>query len=154
MEGNPVSFTDPTGEVIPAIVVGGIWTYRAYTTYRYIRAIKAARDLAIVAAAAKVAADASNCPCKKAGGTKENNPPWVESKKGEYEPGFIDAEAGARKWGRRNNVPNAGDIFHDIKKGDRGKPGSKAADDCSVNPDTGDVNNGAGENIGNLGHGA
>ena len=70
-----------------------------------------------------------------------------------YEPGFIDAVRGAKEWGRRNGVPNAGDLFHEIKKGDRGKPGSKAGDNCSVNPETGDVNNGVGENIGNLGAG-
>lgn len=73
---------------------------------------------------------------------------------GGYAPGFIDAVRGAKEWGKRNNVPNAVDIFHGIKKGDRGRPGSKAADSCSVNPETGDVNNGTGENIGNLNDGA
>lgn len=66
-------------------------------------------------------------------------------------PGAIDAIRGAKEWGKRNGVKNPVDIFHDIKKGDRGKPGSKAGDDCSVNPDTGDVFNGVGEHIGNLG---
>ncbi len=80
---------------------------------------------------------------------------WITQPKpsNNYAPGFIDAVRGAKDWGRRNNVPNAVDIFHEIKKGDRKKPGSKAGDNCSVNPDTGDVNNGIGENIGNLGEG-
>jgi RHS repeat-associated protein len=70
-----------------------------------------------------------------------------------YAPGFVDAERGARDWGKRNGVPNAVDIFHDIKKGDRGRPGSKAGDNCSVNPDTGEVHNGTGDHIGDLGDG-
>jgi hypothetical protein len=76
--------------------------------------------------------------------SKENRP-----------PGAIDAIAGSKEWGKRNGVGGrkAVDIFHDIKKGNRGMPGSKAGDDCSVNPDTGDVYDGQGEHIGNLGEG-
>ena len=66
-------------------------------------------------------------------------------------PGAIDAIPGAKEWGRRNGVKNAIDIFHDIKRANRNKPGSKAADKCSVNPDTGDVYDAQGEYIGNLG---
>jgi RHS repeat-associated protein len=80
--------------------------------------------------------------------------PSAPMRSDKYAPGFIDAVEGSRRWGKRHGVRNAVDIFHDIKKGDRGRPGSKAGDDCSVNPETGDVNNGAGENIGNLGDGA
>lgn len=84
---------------------------------------------------------------------------WIANKtydamqSNQYAPGFVDAVRGAKDWGERNDVPNAVDIFHNIKKGDRGRPGSKAGDNCSVNPETGDVNNGVGENIGNLGDG-
>ncbi|MFZ1548664.1 MAG: RHS repeat-associated core domain-containing protein, partial [Candidatus Nitrotoga sp.] len=68
-------------------------------------------------------------------------------------PGAIDAVRGAKEWGRKNGVDDAVDIFHDIKRGNRGKPGSKAADNCSVNPDTGDVYDGQGDHIGNLDEG-
>ena len=84
---------------------------------------------------------------------------WIANKahnamqSNKFQPGFVDAIRGAKDWGKRNGVPNAVDIFHDIKKGDRGRPGSKAGDDCSVNPETGEVNNGVGENIGNLNDG-
>lgn len=56
-------------------------------------------------------------------------------------PGAIPRDKGAEEWGRRNGVGAKGgrEIFHDIKRGNRGKPGSKAADNCTVNPDTGDV---------------
>jgi RHS repeat-associated protein len=69
--------------------------------------------------------------------------------------GAIDAIRGAKDWGRKNGVnPNeAVDRFHDIKKGNRNRPGSKAKDDCSVNPDTGEVFDGTGEHIGDLGDG-
>ena len=40
-----------------------------------------------------------------------------------------------------------------IKKANKRKPGSKATDKCSVNPQTGDVYDGQGEHIGNLGEG-
>ncbi|VWX58332.1 RHS repeat-associated protein (fragment) [Burkholderiales bacterium 8X] len=67
--------------------------------------------------------------------------------------GAIDAIAGSKEWGRRNGVPDAVDIFHDIKRGNRGKPGSRAADNCSVDPRSGDIYDGQGEHIGNLGEG-
>ncbi|MES2321014.1 MAG: Ig-like domain-containing protein [Pseudomonadota bacterium] len=45
VHANPVSFTDPTGELVPAVVAGGIWAYRAYRVYRVADAIaKAARN--------------------------------------------------------------------------------------------------------------
>ncbi|MEJ6003893.1 hypothetical protein WG898_25155, partial [Paucibacter sp. AS307] len=67
-------------------------------------------------------------------------------------PGFWDAEKGAAEWGRRNGVGAKGgvDIFHDIKRGNRRKPGSRANDNCSVNPDTGEIRDGQGEHIGDL----
>ena len=44
-------------------------------------------------------------------------------------------------------------MFHDIKRGNRKKPGSRAADNCSVNPDTGEILDGQGQDIGNLNDG-
>ena len=68
-----------------------------------------------------------------------------------YPPGFWDAEAGASEWGRRNGIGGrAGkDKFHDVKQGDTVNKGGKR--DWSVNPDTGDVADPAGDVIGNLG---
>ena len=70
-------------------------------------------------------------------------------------PGFLPGDVGAKQWGRNNGIGAKGgkDLFHDIKKGNRGKPGSRAPDNCSVNPDTGEVLDGLGENIGNLNEG-
>ncbi|PZA14228.1 RHS repeat-associated core domain-containing protein, partial [Parazoarcus communis] len=70
-------------------------------------------------------------------------------------PGFWPGDKGAEEWGRRNDVGAKGgrDIFHDIKRGNRRKPGSRAADNCGVNPDTGEVIDGNGEHIGDLGDG-
>ena len=67
--------------------------------------------------------------------------------------GAIDAIPGSKEWGRKNGVGNAVDIFHEIKKGNRRRPGSKAADNCSVNPNTGEVFDGNGEHIGDLSDG-
>jgi RHS repeat-associated protein len=69
--------------------------------------------------------------------------------------GFWPGDKGADEWGRRNGIGAKGgrDIFHDIKRGNRRKPGSKAADNCSVNPETGEVRDGQGEHIGDLGLG-
>lgn len=39
---NPISFSDPTGQIVPAIVGGAIWGYRAYQGYRLGRAAYAA----------------------------------------------------------------------------------------------------------------
>lgn len=66
--------------------------------------------------------------------------------------GFWPGDEGAEEWGRRNDIGAAEGRrrFHDIKKGQRGKPGSRARDSCSVNPETGDVIDGSGEDIGNL----
>jgi RHS repeat-associated protein len=70
-------------------------------------------------------------------------------------PGFWPGDKGAEEWGRRNDIGAKGgrDIFHDIKRGNRRKPGSRAADNCGVNPDTGEVVDGNGEHIGDLGDG-
>ena len=70
-------------------------------------------------------------------------------------PGAIDAKAGAKEWGRKNGVDGdrAVDIFHDIKRRNGGKPGSKAGDSCSVNPKTGDIFDANGDYIGNLDEG-
>jgi RHS repeat-associated protein len=67
-------------------------------------------------------------------------------------PGFWDGEKGAAEWGRRNGVGAKGgkDLFHDIKRGNRRKPGSRANDNCSVNPDTGEIRDGQGEYLGDL----
>lgn len=70
-------------------------------------------------------------------------------------PGAVDAIRGAKEWGKRNGVKpdRAVDTFHNIKSGNRGRPGSGAKDDCSVNPSTGDVFDSQGEHIGNLNDG-
>ncbi|MEB0011496.1 RHS repeat-associated core domain-containing protein [Glaciimonas sp. Gout2] len=80
---------------------------------------------------------------------------WVNSvlQQNKLPPGAIDAIPGSKEWGRRNGVDNAVDIFHEIKKGNRRKPGSKAVDNCAVNPNTGEVFDGNGEHIGDLGDG-
>ena len=59
---------------------------------------------------------------------------------------------GAAEWGKKNEVDpkDAIDIFHGIKGRQKGKPGSKAKDVCTVNPDTGEVFGGQGEYIGDL----
>jgi RHS repeat-associated protein len=66
--------------------------------------------------------------------------------------GFWPADAGAKEWGKRNGVGarDAVGKFHKLKQKDRGGA-SGAANDCGVNPDTGDVVDGQGEDIGNLG---
>ena len=79
--------------------------------------------------------------------------PMMQSDNSNRPPGAIDAIAGSKEWGRRNDVKNPVDIFHDIKRGNRGRPGSRAADNCSVDPTTGDIYDGQGEHIGNLGEG-
>ena len=79
--------------------------------------------------------------------------PMLQSDGSSRPPGAIDAIPGSKEWGRKNGVKNPVDIFHDIKRGNRGKPGSKASDNCSVDPNTGDVYDGQGEHIGNLGEG-
>jgi RHS repeat-associated protein len=52
-DGNPVAFTDPTGEYVQF----GVWAYRAYQAYRASRAAQAAANTAGAAAAAAVAAN-------------------------------------------------------------------------------------------------
>jgi hypothetical protein len=62
---------------------------------------------------------------------------------------------GARDWGKKNGVTpdRAVDIFHGIKGGGRGGPGAGAKDDCSVNPNTGQVFDAQGEHLGNMNEG-
>jgi RHS repeat-associated protein len=133
VEGNPIKYTDPSGKIAVPVTVGiGIGAVILSTP----QGKQAARDFATgVVNIVNAISSAINGPMQS----------------NQYAPGFVDAVRGAKDWGKRNNVPNAVDIFHDIKKGDRGRPGSKARDNCSVDPETGDVNNGVGENIGNLG---
>jgi len=68
---------------------------------------------------------------------------------GDRPPGFWPGDKGAEEWGRRNGVGKreGRGRFHGIKQG---CPGSRATDDYSVNPDTGDVIDPEGENVGNL----
>jgi len=65
------------------------------------------------------------------------------------------AVPGAEEWGRRNGVgkDEGRRRFHKIKGAQKNKPGSKAKDNCSVDPESGDVYDGQGEVIGNLGDG-
>jgi RHS repeat-associated protein len=69
--------------------------------------------------------------------------------------GFWPGDRGAEEWGRRNEVnpKEARKRFHEIKGGNRGRPGSKASDVCGVNPDTGEIVDGNGEHIGDLNDG-
>jgi hypothetical protein len=69
-----------------------------------------------------------------------------------FPPGYLPGDKGAEEWGRRNDIgaKEGRDLFHDIKQGNRKKPGSRAGDNCGVNPDTGDIIDAQGENIGNL----
>ena len=66
-----------------------------------------------------------------------------------FPPGFWDGEKGSEEWGRRNGLGKAeGRLrFHGIKQKDKGK----GKDNYGVNPDTGDVINGQGEDARNLG---
>ena len=69
-----------------------------------------------------------------------------------FPPGFMPGDKGAAEWGRRNEVDpaEARRKFHEIKGAQRGKPGSKAKDNCAVNPDTGVIIDGLGEHIGDM----
>jgi RHS repeat-associated protein len=70
-----------------------------------------------------------------------------------FPQGYMPGDKGAEEWGRRNDVgaKEGRRRFHQIKGKQRGNPGSKAADACAVNPETGDVIDGQGQDIGNLG---
>jgi hypothetical protein len=59
---------------------------------------------------------------------------------------------GAEEWGRRNGITpkEARKKFHEMKGGNRGLPGSKANDSCGVNPDTGEIIDSNGDDIGDL----
>ena len=67
-----------------------------------------------------------------------------------YSPGFWPADKGAAAWGRRhgNGARDGVGRFHGIKQDD---PGSRPDDPYGVNPETGDVEDPDGENVGNLG---
>ena len=67
-------------------------------------------------------------------------------------PGFWPADKGADKWRQRNGIgkKEGRRRFHDIKKDDNM---SGAADDYSVDPDTGEVLDPTGEDVGNLNDG-
>lgn len=69
--------------------------------------------------------------------------------KGGYWPG----PAGAAEWGRTHGVDpaRAVDRFHGIKQKDQSQGGGRGRDKYTVNPQTGDVRNPQGEDIGNLG---
>lgn len=64
-------------------------------------------------------------------------------------PGYWPADKGSAEWGRRNGVGarEGKGRFHGIKQG----CGGGGTDDFSVNPDTGDVLDPAGDPVGNLG---
>ena len=68
-------------------------------------------------------------------------------------PGYWDGPAGAVEWGRRNGVDprEAKNRFHrGVKQGS----GLRGDDECSVNPDTGDIADPNGESIGDMGSGS
>lgn len=68
----------------------------------------------------------------------------------ERPPGYWQGDAGAAEWGRRNDVGarEGRGRFHGIKQS---CPGSRATDDWSTNPETGDVIDPNGDSWGNLG---
>ena len=127
--GNPVGYTDPKGEfAIAAVPIA----------------------MAVVAIAAAIhgvqgTQDAINSSNSNGGPMLSNGLP----------PGFLPRDVGSKEWGRRNGIGAKGgkDLFHDIKRGNRKRPGSRAADNCSVNPDTGEILDGQGQDIGNLNDG-
>ncbi|MDF3031368.1 MAG: repeat protein [Moraxellaceae bacterium] len=67
----------------------------------------------------------------------------------ERPPGYWPGDAGAAEWGRRNGVGarEGKGRFHGIKQS---CPGSRATDDWSTNPETGDVIDPNGDSWGNL----
>jgi uncharacterized protein RhaS with RHS repeats len=71
--------------------------------------------------------------------------------KGNRPPGFWPEDKGAIKWGKRNGVDprEAKDRFHKGIKPRCHTPGAR--DDLSTNPETGDVIDGNGDYVGNLG---
>lgn len=65
-------------------------------------------------------------------------------------PGYRDAESGAAEWGRRHGV-GAAEGQRRFHKGVKQQcNGSRAKEDYSVNPDTGDVKDSEGNSVGNL----
>jgi hypothetical protein len=66
-----------------------------------------------------------------------------------FPPGFWPGDRGAGEWGKRNGFGQreAKEKFHDLNKKTKG---SRASDDYGVNPDTGDVIDQNGEDVGNL----
>ena len=50
--GNPVVYSDPTGEFVPAAVVVGVWAYRGYQAYRVYRTVRTATTAAAVVSGA------------------------------------------------------------------------------------------------------
>jgi RHS repeat-associated protein len=67
-----------------------------------------------------------------------------------FPPGYWPGNSGAAEWGRRNGVGarEGKGRFHGIKQD---CPGSKGTDEYGVDPETGDVIDPEGENVGNLG---
>jgi RHS repeat-associated protein len=83
---------------------------------------------------------------------KENIEKKEQEGKAEVErpEGYWDAEKGAAEWGRINGT-GAKEGKRRFHRGVKGKDlGSKGKDNYSVNPQTGDVLNPAGESVGNL----
>ena len=127
--GNPISFSDPKGEFAIAVVP----------------IVMATAAIAAAIHGIQGTQDAINSSNSNGGPILSNG----------LQPGFLPGDVGSKEWGRRNGIGAKGgkDLFHDIKRGNRKKPGSRAADNCSVNPDTGEILDGQGQDIGNLNDG-
>ncbi len=137
--GNPLRYSDPSGTIVIADDVAIICI------------------ILISAVVATAAGQAIDNICGDDGSKcfSEEEPPQfspinVFPAKGNRPRGFWPGDAGAREWDRRRGGGRKGrDRFHDIKGQDNG-PASGAADNASVNPDTGEVLDANGEEIGNL----
>ncbi len=130
---NPVNFIDPNGQEATAVAM-----YSAFETGAVVSS-------AIGAAVMGVASALYPSPV----GEGSDIVPPVNGMFNRP-PGFWQGDTGSREWDRRNGTGRKGrDKFHGLKGRDKG-PASGSRDSCSVNPDTGEVLDGNGENIGFL----
>jgi RHS repeat-associated protein len=146
--GNPLRYSDPRGEQAVESLGGFCAANPAVCG--------AGGALSSGVLACGVGLGALLFPSNIASGTCSDNPGACDAggdvleSRGDRAPGFWPGDSGAREWDRQNGGGRKGrDKFHELKGRDRG-PASGARDDTSVNPDTGEVRDGNGEEIGNL----
>jgi RHS repeat-associated protein len=137
---SPLRWTDPTGEN-PAAAVAGVCRLFPSACAKVAEACAGA----VIAGATWIGiinpmVGSGDDACEACGQT-------VESRG--FPPGFIPADQGAREWGRKNGVGarEGEDRFHRFKQKHKG---SGAKEKYSVNPETGDIVDGNGEDAGNL----